>query len=339
MVLVFIDNDMEAGNIMVYDKISIIVPIYKVEDYLDRCISSIVNQTYKNIEIILVDDGSPDQCPNICDEWTKKDNRIIVVHKANGGLSDARNTGLNIATGEYIGFVDSDDFISKDMYQVLYNVLIDTNSDIVQCEYIKFTDDSLINDNQPDCIINEYNVEEALFSLINENPLKQVVWNKLYKRRLFDDIRFEKNKLNEDEFFTYQIFAKANKISYINQALYYYFSRETSIMGKPFSSKRLDGLEARMKQYQFFQENYNQLVSYQKKNLWFYIIYLVQNIYQIEDMGIRKNLYDKIYYYYKIIRYDEYLLPKLSFKESMWILLSKISLSLTAYLRNFLKLY
>ena len=114
-------------------KISVIIPVYNVEEYLDKCVTSVLNQTYKNLEIILVDDGSPDNCPKMCDEWAKKDKRIKVVHKKNGGLSDARNSGIEVCTGEYIGFVDSDDYIDKQMYKELLKRIESTNSDMVMC--------------------------------------------------------------------------------------------------------------------------------------------------------------------------------------------------------------
>ena len=118
---------------MIMPKISVIIPVYGVELYLDKCIESVVNQTYRNLEIILVDDGSPDRCPTICDEWAELDNRNKVIHKKNGGLSDARNAGIRIASGELIGFVDSDDWISEGMYQLLYENMIENNSDISAC--------------------------------------------------------------------------------------------------------------------------------------------------------------------------------------------------------------
>ena len=115
--------------------ISVIVPIYKVEDYLDRCIQSLVNQTYKNLEIILVDDGSPDDCPRICDEWEKRDQRIKVIHKENGGLSDARNAGMKVMVGAYVSYIDSDDWIAQDMYQKMINAIKKNNADICECAF------------------------------------------------------------------------------------------------------------------------------------------------------------------------------------------------------------
>ena len=122
--------------------ISVIVPIYNVEKYLDRCVGSIINQTYKNLEIILVDDGSPDNCPQMCDDYAKKDSRIKVVHKENGGLSDARNAGMKVATGEYVSFIDSDDYISLDFYETLLETIVDNDSDIVECSVVKFYEDN-----------------------------------------------------------------------------------------------------------------------------------------------------------------------------------------------------
>jgi glycosyltransferase involved in cell wall biosynthesis len=151
-------------------KISIIVPVYKVEKYLDKCVESLVNQTYKNLEIILVDDGSPDECPKICDAWAKKDSRIKVSHKANGGLSEARNTGMDIATGDYIGFVDSDDYVSEEMYNILVKIIEENDADISACQESTFNDESI------NCLIGKTVevvpvVQDELYSTL-QNPFK-----------------------------------------------------------------------------------------------------------------------------------------------------------------------
>ena len=174
------------------DLISVIVPVYKVEKYLDRCVESIVNQTYKNLEIILVDDGSPDNCGAMCDNWAEKDSRIKVIHKENGGLSDARNAGMNTATGDLMGFVDSDDYISPDMYQLLYENMLENNSDISACGVqIVFEDDRPANLLTKDSNI-VLNTGEAMKAIIEESYLKQPVWYKLYKTELIKDIPFVK---------------------------------------------------------------------------------------------------------------------------------------------------
>ena len=162
--------------------ISVIVPIYNVEKYLDRCVDSIINQTYKNLEIILVDDGSPDNCPQMCDDYAKKDSRIKVVHKENGGLSDARNVGMEVATGEYVSFIDSDDYISLDFYETLLETIVDNDSDIVECGVVKFYEDNSFDKYSDDLKVTNYDTVDGLEGLINENPFKQHVWNKLYNQ-------------------------------------------------------------------------------------------------------------------------------------------------------------
>lgn len=224
--------------------ISVIVPIYNVEKYLARCVDSIVNQTYKNLEIILVDDGSPDNCPKMCDNFARMDSRIRVVHKKNGGLSDARNVGMKIASGECIIFVDSDDYIDCNMIAKLYDVILKDGSDVVSCG-VKWVDESgtVISESKVDK--NEVlDTNEAMFEIIIDGKLKQHVWNKMYKTKLIRDILFEKGKYHEDVFWSYQVFGKARNTSVIVDSFYYYVQRDNSIMGCGFSEKRLDVLEA-----------------------------------------------------------------------------------------------
>ena len=173
--------------------ISVIVPIYNVEEYLDRCVESIVNQTYKNLEIILVDDGSPDNCPQMCDNWAEKDSRIKAVHKENGGLSDARNAGMPFATGEIISFIDSDDWIELNMFETMLNRMIEDNSDIVSCG-VKWVEED-------GCLIRDVTSENevldnktAMKELLNDSKLKQHVWNKIYKYDMIKNIPLSKIK-------------------------------------------------------------------------------------------------------------------------------------------------
>lgn len=319
--------------------ISVIVPIYNVEKYLDRCIKSIVNQTYSNLEIILIDDGSQDNCFKICNKWAELDNRIKVIHKENGGLSDARNVGLKMAKGEYIGFIDSDDFISKYFIELLHRKLVETKSDLIQCDYLKVNDNYLEKEKsvKTDFDIEIFNTEEALRLLIEEKKINQVVWNKLYKKELLQKIRFEYNKLNEDDFFTYQVFAKCNKIAYINLPLYYYLVRNQSIMGKKYSIKRLDGLEARFLRYNFIKKNYQELDSFGKKSLLFYIIYCYQMVLTINNKNERIEAEKIVEDYFKKVINDHILL-ELCFKEKIWINMMKLSIKWTAVLRNKLKI-
>lgn len=174
--------------------ISVIVPIYKVEQYLERCINSLVHQSYINMEIVLVDDGSPDRCGEICDSWAAKDSRIKVVHKKNGGLSDARNAGVEVAAGEYIAFVDSDDWLHLDYLQKLYQTMQETRSDIVECEIIHTTGEEEVP--EFDKIKPEiYSPQDALRYLIEDRIFHQYVWNKLYKRKVIAGIFLKKGRL------------------------------------------------------------------------------------------------------------------------------------------------
>lgn len=238
--------------------LSVIVPIFKVEEYLDRCVESIVNQTYKNLEIILVDDGSPDNCPQMCDEWAEKDNRIKVVHKENGGLSDARNAGLKITTGEIVSFIDSDDWIEFDMFERMLNRMIEDDSDIVSCG-VKWVeeDGSVIRDvTSNDGVLD---TQSAMKELLNDGKLKQHVWNKIYKYDLIKDIPFEKGKYHEDVFWSYQIVGRAGKVSVIKESFYNYVQRSNSIMGEGFSAKRLDALDANRQRCEYIKEYFPEL--------------------------------------------------------------------------------
>ena len=197
--------------------ISVIVPIYKVQDYLDRCVQSIVNQTYKNLEIILVDDGSPDDCPRICDEWAKKDQRIKVIHKENGGLSDARNFGLDHATGDYIGFLDSDDKVFNNIYERLYLMIKENDSDMAMCSYLRSDEDL----NNEELSIKTYNIKE-IYDDIMLDKINAHVWDKLYKKECFDDIKFPYGLHFEDLAIFYKMAFNMKKITISNEQLYYY---------------------------------------------------------------------------------------------------------------------
>ena len=253
--------------------ISVIVPVYKVEPYLDRCIESIVNQTYRNLEIILVDDGSPDNCPQMCDAWSEKDPRIKVIHKENGGLSDARNAGMAAATGELMGFVDSDDWIREDMYQLLYENMWEHNSDISACGVKMIWEDGTperILTNSGYCVLE---TEEAMLSVIHEDWLKQPVWYKLYKTELIRDIPFPVGKYHEDVFWTYQAIGAAKRISVFDEPCYFYWQRSGSIMHQHYSLSRLAALEAKIERFSFIQAKMPQLECVAKLNLFGSCIY------------------------------------------------------------------
>lgn len=246
-------------------KISVIVPVYKVEKYLDQCVKSIINQSYKNLEILLVNDGSPDRCGEICDDYAKIDPRVKVIHKKNGGLSSARNMGLDNATGDFIGFVDSDDWINQNFYELLINTAKKTKSDIVECNFIHVYDRESKSDRKDTREINTYNNIHSLECHFNSKHFYRCVWNKIYKKHLFDQIRFPVNKLAEDLFVTHELLYLAKKVAHIDYTGYYYFIRPDSIMGKNNRKLTLDTLEGMMEQHKFICGNAPQLKRYVDK--------------------------------------------------------------------------
>lgn len=258
--------------------ISVIIPIYNVEKYLARCVDSIVNQTYKNLEIILVDDGSPDLCPQMCDDYAEKESRIKVVHKKNGGLSDARNAGMAVATGEYISFIDSDDYVSDDFFECLLDVMNKENSDIAECSVVKLYEDNRFDEFSDDLSVKTYDTQDAMSALIAENPFHQHVWNKLYKTELVKDIPYAVGKLNEDEFWTYQVFGRANKVSKLNNTMYYYFQRNSSIMGVGYNIRRLDALEGKANRQKYIENNFPELSTQAKIDLYGSCMFAYQSV-------------------------------------------------------------
>lgn len=229
-------------------KISIIVPIYNVEKYIRRCIESILNQTYTNFELILIDDGSTDSSGVICDEYANKDNRIKVIHKENGGLSSARNAGLDIATGEYISFVDGDDYIAEDMIEKLYNSITGNNADIAVCNY-KCVDENgncLDNLNKGTPIITTvYSKNDYFRNLACKKYYYYVIaCNKLYKKDLFKGIRYPLGKLCEDNHIIDSLVEQCSVISSIKDSLYFYVQRNGSIMSGKNTKRYLDDAEA-----------------------------------------------------------------------------------------------
>lgn len=236
--------------------ISIIVPVYNVEDYLCKCIESLINQTLKDIEIILVNDGSTDTSPQICDRYAKKDKRIKVIHKENGGLSDARNTGISVANGKFIAFLDSDDWVNLEMYEKLYSYACVNDADIVQCDFMKVYNEENFSCNNIDTKTELHTGIQALNHLHgNRHGKTVVVWNKIYKKELFRDIRFPKGRIHEDEFIMYKILHKSNKIIDTNLPMVYYRQRNGSIMNSEFNIKRLDILDAWKERIDFFEDN------------------------------------------------------------------------------------
>ena len=243
--------------------ISIIVPIYQVEKYLEKCINSIIAQTYKNLEIILVDDGSTDSCPAICDRFQAEDSRIKIIHQENGGLSHARNVGLEHATGNFIGFVDSDDWIEPNMYEVLMSALQETGADIAVCNRQMETSDSKpVSIDTTSCKRKLYSTEEALRTIIKgEGDIRNVIWNKLYKRTVLSNISFPKGKIFEDLLWTPLVIGNAKLIVCMDSLLYHYLNRTDSLSHNEnlVIKRELDKVEMFRQRFVFIQDHFPDL--------------------------------------------------------------------------------
>lgn len=238
--------------------ISVIVPVYRVEEYLERCVKSILSQTYKNLEVILVDDGSPDQCPAICDACAEKDARVKVIHQENKGLSGARNAGIDAASGEYLAFVDSDDYVSPYFIEELYQLLQDTGCAIGQCRFSYVKGDGLVEEGDSAfCIYRGESLMEQLYGPEEKATYFVVAWNKLYRAELFKEtgIRYPEGRIHEDEATTYRLFHEAKKLAFLDRALYGYYTENGGSITSVFSAKRLQWLTAHEERIAFFKKN------------------------------------------------------------------------------------
>lgn len=238
--------------------ISVIVPVYRVEEYLERCVKSILSQTYKNLEVILVDDGSPDQCPAICDACAEKDARVKVIHQENKGLSGARNAGIDAASGEYLAFVDSDDYVSPHFIEELYQLLQDTGCAIGQCRFSYVKGDGLVEEGDSAfCIYRGESLMEQLYGPEGKATCFVVAWNKLYRAELFKEtgIRYPEGRIHEDEATTYRLFHEAKKLAFLDRALYGYYTENGGSITSVFSAKRLQWLTAHEERIAFFKKN------------------------------------------------------------------------------------
>ena len=249
------------------EKVSVIVPMYKVEKYIEKCLESILHQTYRNLEVICISDASPDRCTAICKNIAEKDSRVIIIEKeTNEGLAEARNTGLKAASGKYVAFVDSDDWIQREMIAVLVSEMEKNRADIVQCGYMKLHNEKLEIKYLPECKNEVLSGREAVLRLY-EVPYMQpdigftVVWNKLYTRKVLDGIYFPKGKLFEDQFFTYKCFDRSQRIVVLGQKLYCYRDNNASITKSKYNIHFQDELEAHREQITFFEKKGDNEIS------------------------------------------------------------------------------
>jgi len=266
------------------DLISVVVPIFKVEKYLGRCIDSIICQTYKNFELILVDDGSPDTCPQICDEYGANYPNIQVIHQENAGLSAARNAGIDIAKGKYITFIDSDDFVKEDFLEILINNMLYYDVQISMCSFTRVYNvlESDISNSNADVKIKILNDENAM-EMILDNQVKCTAWAKLYYTSLFDGLRYPVGKLMEDMFLTPMLFQKAKFIAVSDQQLYYYNQESNSIIRSKFNYRKIDLIDASRFWREFSKEYYPKLIE--KANIHYYtnLINISYSLSQIKE--------------------------------------------------------
>lgn len=255
--------------------ISVILPVYRVEKYLDRCLQSITGQTYRNLEIILVDDGSPDNSGAICDVWAEKDDRIRVIHKQNAGAGAARNTGLDVATGEIVSMIDSDDYLEIHMFQHLMDLMTE-DVDIAECDICWTEEDNLPMDDGSNAQICVRNMEDAMRLHIRDEIFCQTPPNKLYRRNVIADIRFPEGNLIDDEYFTYKVIGNCRKLARSSACMYAYRQQSGSAMHKAFSLKRLQGLEAKVQRLEYLKKRVPALEYEAKFDLFFTAMFMMQ---------------------------------------------------------------
>ena len=291
--------------------ITVIVPIYNTEKYLDKCINSIINQTYINLEIILVDDGSTDNSLNICNEYKKIDKRIVIINKKNGGLSSAKNAGLDVHKGKYVSFIDSDDYVDNNFIEELYNNLINTNSDISLCNYY----DTINNIDYPkksESFVLENNYKYKY--LLGKYSIVTVVsWNKLYKEKIFNKLRFETNKKHEDAYIIADILKEAKRISYMLDKCLYHYNRRDNSLSTSYNISSFDNIIAFEKNINIMKEN-NIKANYNKFNLSIYmeLKYILTNMDKKEDNKLIINEYkNKLLKYQKSILKDKKITYKI----------------------------
>ena len=230
------------------EKVSVIIPVYKVEKYLNRCVESVVNQTYSNLEIILVDDGSPDNCPQMCDEWAVKDERIKVIHKENAGVGIARNSGMKMATGDYLMFVDSDDYLSLNAVMVLLTRMKSDQSDMAEGKHVDICDDGRIDDTFCSWMRNQtLTKQEVLRRMGSDQRIIVMACMKMYRKEVFDDIRFPALSCGEDCWIFSDVIEKCNRISIVEDLVYYYYQRADSILHQKTEQRQLDDIRANLK--------------------------------------------------------------------------------------------
>ena len=254
--------------------ISVIVPVYKVEQYLDRCLASLTGQTYENLEILLVEDGSPDGSGAICDAWAEHDSRIRVIHQENRGGGAARNAALDIARGELLAFVDSDDYIDENLYTHLYS-LLQQGADIAECSYVEVFDDAAVLGTGSTGPV-FYSRQEAMALHIRDENFRQIIWNKLYRRYVAEGVRFPVGTKIDDEYYTYRLLGNAEKLVRSDYVGYAYRQQPDSVMHGRFSLKRVQSLDAKRQRLAYLKQNLPELENLAKEDLTMTCLFVMQ---------------------------------------------------------------
>lgn len=306
--------------------VSVIVPIYKVEDYLPRCVDSILRQTHRELEIILVDDGSPDGCGAICEAYARKDGRIRVIHKPNGGLSDARNAGLDIAAGDYVYFLDSDDWIADDAIAALISHM-DGSVDIVMgCAVDVQEKDGQLIETAFSVPVGTLRQMDRIEAMRDDLLGGWAAWNKLYKRALFRTIRFPVGKINEDEAILLHVLDLCDRVVRVGHPTYYYFLRANSITTTSFSEKKMDWFDNCVNNYAFIRDRYPQLLAEAEHRLGSSILYLLRYM-LLEPKRFSSQiatLWETLLAHYPSLRKDPYA----SRSDRSWLRALRLILSL-----------
>lgn len=321
-------------------KVSVIVPVYKVEKYLDRCVESIVNQTYENLEIILVDDGSPDNCPAMCDKWAERDNRIKIIHKENGGLSDARNKGIDASTGDWIYFLDSDDYIENNTIEKMMSAAVENGADMAVSMYYEIKK-GVIKEYHCSDRIEIMSPDEYMLKLYETDLAEKdyflltaliISCNKLIKKNCFCSLRFPKGKLHEDEFTTYKFCCSCDKIVFMDTQFYYYEQRDESIVHNRNNKENFVYLDALCERLEYFERAGNEkLITLAKIHLLAaYMKHILVARFELKDSALAENLKKK----YNVL-YDEVISSDV--KTNIYFvkrksLFSSFRINITAYL-------
>lgn len=284
--------------------VTVIIPVYKVEKYLKKCIDSVIRQTYSNLEILLVDDGSPDNCGKICDDFARIDTRIKVIHKKNGGLSDARNTGIDVMTGMYVVFIDSDDWVSPYYVENLYYAIKGNDVKLSTSCFIEVDEgEKVSSETSVSQTVEVLSAHDCLGRLFRQDGVEMSAWGKMYHRDLFCNLRYPQGKLYEDISVTYRAIDLAGRVAITKNVDYYYLQRKSSIQYQKFNVRKMDAIDHMQELYEFVEQNYPDL---RKAAICRYFSVACNLLFQVDNDSKREKeiLWKKVCEYRKTVLFD-----------------------------------